>query len=169
VVSDYTAIENTSFQLVEPYIVNGCQTTRTIWEVCFSRFDSGGTGRSAKLEDWRRRASRGCVVTKVAKVGNDGEELLQAITRYTNSQNAVRDKDFIALSADFRGWHAQLADKYDLYLAFSKWERLGKSQEATPRLLEGLAIQKRFMGQVRGQPRSPRQVIADAFKVQTAQ
>jgi len=59
------------------------------------------------------------------------------------------------------------AFNYDLN-AFLKWERLGKSPDATPRLLECLAIQKRFMGQARGQPHSPRQVITNALEVQTA-
>jgi hypothetical protein len=113
VVSDYHQDGDNSFSLVEPYIVNGCQTTRTIWEVCVSRLESGGSGADAELDSWRDRASRGCVVTKVARVGNEGEHLLQAITRYTNSQNAVRDKDFIALNDDFRSWHTELAQRYN--------------------------------------------------------
>jgi hypothetical protein len=47
--------------------------------------------------------------------------------------------------------------------ALLKWERLGKSPESTPRLLECLAIQKRFMGQARGQTLSPRQTITNAL------
>lgn len=134
VVSDYAKNADGSYALVEPYVVNGCQTTRTIWEVCYSRFDSGGTGRSDELDAWRARAKHGCVVTKVAKVGDQGEELLQQITRYTNSQNAVRDKDFIALSGDFRTWHAQLAQKYDLYLEIQRggWESQVALQRQRP-------------------------------------
>lgn len=134
VVSGYEARQDGGFDLVEPYVVNGCQTTRTIWEVCYSRFDTGGTGENPELEDWRCRAKKGCVVTKVAKVGNDGEELLQAVTRYTNSQNAVRDKDFIALSGDFRSWHGQFADRYDVYLEIQRggWDSQRALQKQRP-------------------------------------
>ncbi|MBK8025745.1 MAG: AIPR family protein [Chloroflexi bacterium] len=38
VVSDFER-NGDSWSLVEPYIVNGCQTTRTIWEVCHTKLD----------------------------------------------------------------------------------------------------------------------------------
>ena len=134
VVSGYAVRDGEYFDLIEPYVVNGCQTTRTIWEVCYSRFDSGGTGQNPEIEDWKRRAAHGCVVTKVAKVGDDGEELLQAVTRYTNSQNAVREKDFIALSGDFRIWHNQFASNYNLYLEIQRggWESQRALQKQQP-------------------------------------
>ena len=136
VVSGYAKREDNSFDLIEPYVVNGCQTTRTIWDVFHSRFDTGGTGQNPELDDWKRRAARGCVITKVAKVGDNGEELLQAVTRHTNSQNAVREKDFIAISGDFRSWHDQFATRYDLYLEIQRggWE----SQRAIQRQRPGL-------------------------------
>ena len=134
VVSDYKRLGENGFEVVEPYVVNGCQTTRTIYEVCLSKLDSGGKGKNVELDEWQARASKGCVVTKIAKVGNDGEELLQAITRYTNSQNAVRDKDFIALSGDFRSWHTHLANKYDLFLEIQRgsWDSQRALQRQRP-------------------------------------
>ena len=69
VVSDYKGEGGTSFSLTEPYIVNGCQTTRTIWEVCVNRLETGGTGTDAELDNWRMRASQGCVVTKDRQSG----------------------------------------------------------------------------------------------------
>ena len=83
VVNDFTSTDNNRFQLVEPYIVNGCQTTRTIWEVCHIRLESGGTGSNPELEAWREKAAQGVVVTKIVKVGNEGEKLLEAI-KYHN-------------------------------------------------------------------------------------
>jgi hypothetical protein len=74
VVSDYERKSDGLFEVTEPYVVNGCQTTRTIYEVCLNKLDSGGKGKSADLDEWQARASKGCVVTKIAKVGNDGEE-----------------------------------------------------------------------------------------------
>lgn len=119
VVHDYNASEG-SVELSEPFIVNGCQTTRTIWEVFHTQLSSGGTGVNPETEAWKAKARQGVVVAKIVKVGNSGENLLQAITRYTNSQNAIREKDFLALTSDFKTWQGQLADQHDLYLEIQR-------------------------------------------------
>lgn len=116
VVADFKKDNNGTFYLTEPYVVNGCQTTRTIWEVCQQRLEAGGTGSSPEMEEWKRRMGQGSVVTKIISVGRTGEELLGAITRYTNSQNAVREQDFLALTSDFRDWAKQMADKFGVFL-----------------------------------------------------
>jgi len=113
---DERASEPGKVDLLEPSIVNGCQTTRTIWEVCRQRLEAGGTGSDPKLEAWREKAENGVVVAKIVQVGAAGEELLQRITRYTNSQNAVREQDFLALKSDFRTWKVQMADRYNVFL-----------------------------------------------------
>jgi hypothetical protein len=59
------------------------------------------------------------VIVKVAKVGAGGESQLKQITRYTNSQNTVHDKDFLALTGDFRSWQDTLANKRSVYLESS--------------------------------------------------
>jgi hypothetical protein len=120
VVTHFEAGGDGRFHLVDPYIVNGCQTTRTVWEVCHARLDSGATGSDPGLDAWRAKAEQGVVVTKVVKVGSDGEALLQAITRYTNSQNAVREKDFLALTSDFKTWAGQVAERYGVYLEIQR-------------------------------------------------
>lgn len=121
-------------ELVEPYIVNGCQTSRTIWEVFHRYFRAGGTGVNPEVEAWKSRAGNGAVVTKIVKVGAAGEPLLQAITRYTNSQNAVREKDFLALSSDFSGWKAGMADRYGIYLEVQRggWDSQKALQNSNP-------------------------------------
>ena len=141
-VSDFSIAGSGVYNLVEPYVVNGCQTTRSIWEVLSSKLDAGGSGNSKKLDEWRERAEKGCVVAKIAKVGSDGEALLQDITRYTNSQNAVREKDFVAINQEFKTWHKELAsDRYGFFLeiqrggwdsqrAIQKQIRLGDSSHA---------------------------------------
>lgn len=133
VASDWTHTED-EIALVNPYIVNGCQTSRTIWEVFHQRFSSGGTGINPEMEDWKARASDGAVVTKIVKVGASGEQLLQAITRYTNSQNAVREKDFLALTSDFRSWQTELADRYGIYLEIQRggWDSQKALQNSNP-------------------------------------
>jgi hypothetical protein len=120
--------------LIEPYVVNGCQTTRTIWEVCQQRLESGGTGISPALEEWKERAKQGMVVTKIISVGDAGEELLRAITRYTNSQNAVREQDFLALTSDFRTWATEIADRYDVFLEIQRggWDSQKALQKQRP-------------------------------------
>lgn len=121
-------------ELAAPYIVNGCQTSRTIWEVFHRHYRAGGTGVNAEIEAWKARAADGSVVTKIVKVGSAGEQLLQAITRYTNSQNAVREKDFLALSKDFSGWKSGMAEKYGIYLEVQRggWDSQKALQNANP-------------------------------------
>ncbi|MBY3333977.1 AIPR family protein [Rhizobium laguerreae] len=133
-VSDFEVSGAGAYSLIEPYVVNGCQTTRTIWEVLSAKLDAGGSGKSEELEHWRARAEKGCVVTKIAKVGSDGESLLQDITRYTNSQNAVRERDFVAINQGFKTWHKELADHHDLYLEIQRggWDSQRAFQKQNP-------------------------------------
>lgn len=134
VVSEFRPKADGEWELFEPSIVNGCQTTRTIWEVFHERLEAGGTGTDEELEKWRKRAMRGVAVAKIVKVGVAGEEMLLDITKYTNSQNAVRDKDFIALNSDFRSWAAALEKKYDIYLEIQRggWDSRRALQKQNP-------------------------------------
>lgn len=67
---------------------------------------------------------RAVVVTKIVVVGTEGEELLTETTRYTNSQNAVGEKDFIALEKDFRNWAPIFNERYGVFLEIQRgaWE-----------------------------------------------
>lgn len=126
--------KNGVLELASPFVVNGCQTTRTIWEVCHQRLDAGGTGTSPELAAWTKRAAQGVVVTKVVKVGNDGDVLLRDITRYTNTQNAVREKDFLTLTSDFRTWASEMAERYDVFLEVQRggWDSQRAFQRQHP-------------------------------------
>jgi len=125
---------NGGFDLIEPYIVNGCQTTRTIWEVCQQKLEAGGTGANDALDEWKKRFLQGVVVTKVVKVGAMGEALLQQITRYTNSQNAVKEKDFLTLTSDFRSWAKQMEVEHNVFLEVQRggWESRKALQKQRP-------------------------------------
>ena len=57
VVSDYSTKTDGSCVLFDPYVVNGCQTTRTVWEELRKRLDAGGTGQSEIVDKWRERAA----------------------------------------------------------------------------------------------------------------
>lgn len=134
VVANYEKEEDGRLSLTEPYIVNGCQTTRTIWEVCHQKLEAGGTGENPARDEWRARAEQGVVIAKIVKVGESGEEMLQNITRYTNSQNAVREKDFLALTSDFRTWAAEMADRHGVFLEIQRgaWDSQKAYQRQHP-------------------------------------
>ncbi len=122
------------YDLVAPFIVNGCQTTRTIWDVCEQRLNAGGTGTDPEIEDWKMRLSNGVVVAKIVRIGHRGDELLLDITRYTNSQNAISEKDFLTLRQDFKVWAQNMADNYDIFLEIQRggWESQRAYQRQHP-------------------------------------
>lgn len=120
VVKDFKGPEDGVYTLTDPYVVNGCQTTRTIWEVFQQKLSASGPRQAAELERWQRQVAEAVVITKIVRVGPDGEQMLQKITRYTNSQNAVSEKDFITLEDNFRRWSRELADKYNIFLEIQR-------------------------------------------------
>lgn len=122
------------YLLTEPYVVNGCQTTRSIWGVMVKKIESGGNGYNQELENWKKRVGQGFVIVKIVKVGADGEGLLVETTRYTNSQNAVGEKDFIALESDFQKWSKLMANQYSVFLEIQRgaWESKKAYQKQNP-------------------------------------
>ncbi len=104
------------YHVQEPFIVNGCQTTKTIWQVLLEKLDTGSSQLSAETEHWRDRLRKGIVIIKLVKVGSQGEAQLTDITRFTNSQNSVSRQDFIALEGSFRSLAAFMASTYRIYL-----------------------------------------------------
>ena len=116
--SDYRIDEAGNVVTVQdPYVVNGCQTTRTIWQVLDSRLYSDGRARSESIEEWRLKAEQGGLVTKIVK---SEEANIRDITRFTNSQNAVREQDFIALDTSFRGWSDSMRESYKIFLEIQR-------------------------------------------------
>lgn len=134
VVEDFKLLESDKYELTEPYVVNGCQTTRTIWETLYKKLEAGGTGTNPDLEEWKTRLQKGIVVVKVVKVGENGEELLTNTTRYTNSQNAVGQKDFIALEGNFRVWAKEMGNTYNIFLEIQRggWDSQKTLQRTNP-------------------------------------
>ncbi len=122
------------YNLIEPFIVNGCQTTKTIWSVLTKKLNSGGTGKSQDFEEWYHKLDKGIVVLKVVKVGFQGETLLNDTTRYTNSQNAVSEKDFIALETNFQSWARAMSNKYGVYMEIQRggWDSRKALQKQNP-------------------------------------
>lgn len=121
-------------RLTNPYIVNGCQTTKSIWAVLQKRLDAGGGAPSEAHKAWESRLAQAVVVTKIVIVGVGGEELLTETTRFTNSQNAVGEKDFIALEKDFRAWAPVFNSSSGIFLEIQRgaWEARRAYQRQHP-------------------------------------
>lgn len=90
VCSEYTPIGNV-VDIVEPQIVNGCQTAKSI-----ERFF--GTKTEKQIEK-----INGNLLVKIIKTNrnvneDDKQNVRDNITRYTNSQNAVKGLDFYSLN-----------------------------------------------------------------------
>lgn len=112
--------------LSDPAVVNGCQTTRTVWAVLDANLAAGGTGKAETIELWKEGLAEGAVVAKIVSLEAAHEAVLPDITRYTNSQNKVQDKDFLALESDFQRWARELASKRHLYLEIQRggWDSM---------------------------------------------
>jgi hypothetical protein len=124
VAEEVTKVSTDELTLTNPFIVNGCQTTRSIWSVLQRKLNSGGTEPSDAQREWLSRLNTAVVITKIVVVGTEGEELLTETTRYTNSQNAVGEKDFIALEKDFRTWAPAFNSRFSVFLEIQRgaWE-----------------------------------------------
>ena len=113
--------ENGAWLLTDPAVVNGCQTTRTLWDTLTEQLRAPvetDAPRIAAHQQWRARLERGNVAVKVVRVAPEADEdldesdtLLGKITRFTNTQNTIQEKDFIALDRDFRRWKRELAGR----------------------------------------------------------
>lgn len=134
VAEDVSKISTDELLLTNPFIVNGCQTTRSIWSVLQRKLNSGGTAPSSMQLDWEARLNTAVVITKIVVVGSEGEELLTETTRFTNSQNAVGEKDFIALEKDFRTWVPLFNSRYGAFLEIQRgaWEARKAYQKQHP-------------------------------------
>jgi len=134
VAEEVTKVSTDELTLTNPFIVNGCQTTRTIWSVLQRKLNSGGTAPSDAQREWQSRLNTAVVITKIVVVGTEGEELLTETTRYTNSQNAVGEKDFIALEKDFRTWAPAFNSRFGVFLEIQRgaWEARRAYQRQHP-------------------------------------
>lgn len=122
------------FEVANPYIVNGCQTTRTLHDTLARKLAAGGQGQNPELEAWKQELQNGYVIVKLVQVDADNLDLLRQITRFTNRQNAVREKDFLALENDFQRWAAEMASRYQIFLEIQRggWESRRAYQKQNP-------------------------------------
>ena len=116
----------TEKELVDPYIVNGCQTTKTIWETFNKVLRAGGSSESDANKRQREMWGNGLLIIKVVDATqisdaiNSNEALIDRITRFTNNQTAVRAEDFLTLERDVRDWQRSFHLEYGIYLEVQK-------------------------------------------------
>lgn len=101
-----------------PYIVNGCQTTRTIFHVVDAKLGSGGTAKDTDVDEYRERIQTSALVVKVVETTD--EEALRKITLYSNTQNAVRGRDLVALDSDYNRWKREVEEKHGRFLEIQR-------------------------------------------------
>ena len=118
VVSGYSnPVGDSTVKMHDPYVVNGCQTTKTIWQVLDIKLNAGGRGIDSATSAWKEQVARGGVVTKIVR--SDEAEITN-ITWFTNSQNSVRPQDFVALNSGFQGWAAEMEKNYNIFLEIQR-------------------------------------------------
>jgi hypothetical protein len=105
-----------------------------IWTACDKWLKSGGTGKSKVIDEWKQKADKGVVVTKIVKLSSADQDLLPAIARCTNSQNAIRNQDFLALERDFTRWAEQMKVQYEIFMETQRgeWESRQAYQRQHP-------------------------------------
>ena len=108
-----------NWTITNPFIVNGCQTTRTLFGVADPILGGqGGTGKDIDRDRWTEELKQSSLVVKVVTI-DDHEELLN-ITRFTNSQSAVRDRDLVSLDVNYNKWQCEMAKSHTRYLEIQR-------------------------------------------------
>ena len=134
IVADHVVEERTNniLQLWDPYIVNGCQTTRTIWDTINKEIRAGGTGNDDIVKEIGQKWNMTVVSVKVVDTskmdsgGNDEDTPIGRITRYTNRQTAVREQDFLALTSDAQSWSEAFEKTYGIFLEVQRGSWLSR-------------------------------------------
>lgn len=92
-----------------PQIVNGCQSTKTLYDFMENHF--AGLGTKLRQDETASRYRDAYLPFKVISVEDPAAPLVKNITRFSNRQNAVRGRDFLALEEDFRRLREDLAGR----------------------------------------------------------
>ncbi|HEY7022834.1 MAG TPA: AIPR family protein [Ktedonobacterales bacterium] len=125
-VCDSMSVSDGALKLENPYIVNGCQTTRTLYEFIVTKF----AGRLNLLAtDAQAVAYREAFLTfKV--IAHPDDTYRKDITRWSNKQNALRGKDFLSLEDTFRALHQQMQRRnYFLQVQAGEYDALPKHEQ----------------------------------------
>lgn len=120
---------DTGLQLEDPYIVNGCQTTRTLYDVMGTKFGGIDPFHDVQNKMASYRESFMAIKVLVVKDVND-DTYASSITRNSNKQNAIRGKDFIALETLYKRLKGEMRQMgYFLETQAGEYEALPKNRQ----------------------------------------
>lgn len=139
--------QTNSIDLTEPFIVNGAQTTKTLWET----FDSGCIEnedvwqklvkniqnkneyeKEIKFIDWKNELKKAIVIVKIIESKDNDKELIKNISVFSNNQENKTYKSLFATDRIFEKWQRQLADRYKIYLEIQRGGWISqKTKQAT--------------------------------------
>ena len=121
-------ISDQGLQINSPQIVNGCQTTRTLYDFMENHFAGVQTQLDTLTEAEPYRAA--LLPFKLMAVQDFDTDFVRDITRYSNKQNAVRGRDFLTLEQGFHQLKERLLERgYYLEIQTGEFGVLPKAQK----------------------------------------
>ena len=121
-------ISDQGLQIDSPQIVNGCQTTRTLYDFMETQF-AGVQAQLATLVDAEPYRAA-LLAFKLMAVQDFDTDFVRDITRFSNKQNAVRGRDFLTLEQEFHQLKECLFKKgYFLEIQTGEYNVLPKAQK----------------------------------------
>lgn len=125
------SLEN-GVQLVSPYIVNGCQTTKTLYQFLEPKLSGlfPLTDEAILSDSSIERYYNAFLAVKIIVVDDmSNDEYLNDITRYSNKQNSIGKKDFVALEKSYQDLAKEIK-KYGYFLEIQKgqWNAISAAQ-----------------------------------------
>ena len=99
----------------------------------YKRQGHGGTGKSDD-DHWENLVASSGLLARIVKAE---KKETQRIIRYTNSQNAVKGKDFLALEDIFKNWAKEMEENFKVFLEIrpGDWPRKRILQKGKPNLI----------------------------------
>ena len=129
IICDSAKLEQEVLELVNPYIVNGCQTTRTLYDLMSTKFPGiiPWNDTQNKMADYRNSY----LSIRVLPVGGvNDSEFANNVTRFSNKQTAVRGRDFISLDDMYKKLKKELMlQGYYLETQTGEYDALSKAQQ----------------------------------------
>lgn len=120
---------STGLRINMPYIVNGCQTTRTLYDVMNTKFSGIDPQHDTNNRMALYREARMAIKVLVVK-DTDDNNYANDITRFSNKQNVIKGKDFIALERIYKRLKNEMKSMgYFLETQAGEYEALPKSKQ----------------------------------------
>jgi len=142
-----TEAEKPNYNLKNPFIVNGCQTTRTIYETLKNYYpnfneswlrdikklvknsDKDDFASPTNYEEWKHQLTESRVLVKFVQIGEHGHQILINTTKYTNSQIPVTGKDFFSINSDFKRVQQLMESHFQIFIEISRGSWNAKKEE----------------------------------------